>query len=446
LKYITYMSPGSANEIALVIERRILSGGLGSGERLHSVRDLANELGVAAGTVAAAYRQLAETGLIIAGRGRQGTRVAPRPTAGLGSSMAGNSVPTGLVDARHGSPDPALLPDFAAALIRAAHRTTNAYGSALVLDELAEAVVATFETDGVPADHLTVTNGSMDAIDRVLRAHSLRIGDRVGVEDPGHIPVHQLVRSAGLVPVPLSVDDEGIEPSAVERALSTRLAAVILTPRAQNPTGAALTADRAADLSAVLDGHPEVLLIQDDHAGSVAGPDYVQVTPPGPRWVTIRSVGKSLSPDLRLACLVGDGDTIGRVSAAFANGPGWVSHVLQAATADLLTDPVAQKQVALAATTYGRRRSRLIGALAEFEIPSSGTSGFNVWVPGVNVQAAVEAARAAGYVIADGDPWRISSESAVRITTNRLTNLEIDEIAAAIESTVRRQQRRAASA
>jgi DNA-binding transcriptional MocR family regulator len=46
---------------------------------------------------------------------------------------------------------------------------------------------------------------------------------------------------------------------------------VILTPRAQNPTGAALDERRARDLRKVLDDFPAVLLIEDDHAGPVAG-------------------------------------------------------------------------------------------------------------------------------------------------------------------------------
>ncbi|MGY9073002.1 MAG: aminotransferase class I/II-fold pyridoxal phosphate-dependent enzyme [Acidimicrobiales bacterium] len=439
------MSLRLATDIGLMLERRILGGDLKPGARLPSVRDLAAELGAAPGTVAAAYRQLSETGLIIAGRGRQGTRVAPRPGSGL-ISVPRSSLPEGLVDARHGSPDPSLLPDVAGALGRAVGRTTNAYGSAVVLDELAAAAALQFRSDGIDADHLTVTNGSMDAIERVLRSHSLRVGDRVAVEDPGHIPVHQIVRSAGLIPVPLKLDDEGVLPASLNRALSLRLAAVILTPRAQNPTGAALTNERAAALTDVLDGHPEVLLIQDDHAGAVAGVEFVAVTSPSPNWVTIRSVGKSLSPDLRVSTMVGNRDTIDRVSSNFANGPGWVSYVLQAAVADLLGDPKAQRQVSKAAVAYTHRRTRLIDALGAGGVPARGRSGFNVWISVANEQVVVDAARDGGFAILGGDQWRIGSESAVRVTANRLTDDEIDRLAECLVRAVRPTLHRAASA
>lgn len=61
---------------------RIERGALAPGERLPPVRELAAELGLAANTVARAYRELEEAGLLL-GRGRHGTfvteRLPPRP-------------------------------------------------------------------------------------------------------------------------------------------------------------------------------------------------------------------------------------------------------------------------------------------------------------------------------------------------------------------------------
>jgi DNA-binding transcriptional regulator YhcF (GntR family) len=51
------------------------TGALAPGTRLPPIRQLAGDLGVAAGTVARAYRELEGAGLI-ASRGRHGTRVA----------------------------------------------------------------------------------------------------------------------------------------------------------------------------------------------------------------------------------------------------------------------------------------------------------------------------------------------------------------------------------
>lgn len=53
----------------------IVSGQLGANERLPTVRQTANDLGVAAGTVAKAYKMLEQDGLVVT-RTAAGTRVA----------------------------------------------------------------------------------------------------------------------------------------------------------------------------------------------------------------------------------------------------------------------------------------------------------------------------------------------------------------------------------
>lgn len=65
------------HQFTLLIE----TGQLKVGERLPSVRQLAGDLGLAAGTVARAYRELEAAGLVVTRRGG-GTRVAPQTTSG----------------------------------------------------------------------------------------------------------------------------------------------------------------------------------------------------------------------------------------------------------------------------------------------------------------------------------------------------------------------------
>ncbi|TWP52932.1 GntR family transcriptional regulator [Lentzea tibetensis] len=61
------------------LERLIIGGQLPVGSRLPTIRQLATDLGLAAGTVARAYRELETAGVLRTGR-RQGTVVAALPS------------------------------------------------------------------------------------------------------------------------------------------------------------------------------------------------------------------------------------------------------------------------------------------------------------------------------------------------------------------------------
>ncbi len=418
----------TATSIRIAIEAEIASGALAAGDRLSSVRDRATALGVSPNTVAAAYKQLRDRGVVV-GRGRQGTVVAPerRPTTGQVHTL-----PDGVIDAMRGSPDPELLPGLGSAFASALGGPSVRYGDELLDPGFERATRSMFEADGIEASALAATSGAMDAIERILDANDLRPGDRVGVEDPGHVPVHQLVRSRALTPVPIAVDEFGPTPVGLRAALRDGLSALIVTPRAHNPTGAAFDAARADELSGLLAAHPAVLVVHDDHAGPVSGIDPILLAPPGDRFAVVRSFGKSLGPDLRVAAVAADTSTIDRVAVSVSNGPGWVSHLLQRAVAHLLTDPRSIGQVGEAAATYAERRRRMIDALNERGVRSSGRSGLNVWIPTSDEQAAVDAARAAGFAIRAADSYRIAAPPAVRVTTGSLSDDEIDALAAAL--------------
>src|SRR5262249_36513182 len=156
-----------------------------------------------------------------------------------------------------------LAPAFAAA---AAQDDTEPvlYGDVAVEPELARVARSAFDADGVPDGPLAVVSGSLDAVERVLAAH-LKPGDSVAVEDPGWGRTLDLIPALGLRTVPVGVDDEGPLPGGVRDALEAGARALIVTDRAQNPTGAAVSAARARALRSVLREFPQTLLIEDDH-------------------------------------------------------------------------------------------------------------------------------------------------------------------------------------
>jgi DNA-binding transcriptional MocR family regulator len=248
----------------------------------------------------------------------------------------------------------------------------------------------------------------------------LRPGDRVAIEDPGYPAVHDLLLALGLVPDPLPIDDRGILPDALEGALR-RLAAVVITPRAQNPTGAALDEGRAGELREVLAERPDVLVIEDDHAGPVAGmPARTLSGDPLERWATVRSVSKSLGPDLRLAVMAGDPVTISRVEGRQQLGVGWVSHVLQGLVVELWRDRSVQHLMERAAAAYARRRGALVDALFERGVQAHGRSGMNVWVPVTDEAAAARRLLDRGWAVSTGERFRFHSGPALRVSIGTL--------------------------
>jgi DNA-binding transcriptional MocR family regulator len=430
-----YLRGRRAVNLAEGLEAAIRDGALGPGERLPTVRALATELGVSPTTVAAAYRALQRRGHLVAD-GRRGTRVSLAPPVPVAAPAP---LPERVRDLASGNPDPALLPPLGPFLRRLGERdpAPRVYGEASNRPELLELARRRFELEGLRADALSVVSGALDGIERVLQAR-LRPGDRVAVEDPGFGGVLHLVRTLGMTLLPVAVDDEGPLPAALEAALARGAAAFVLTPRAQNPTGAALSAARLRELRRVLRPRPELLLIEDDHAGEVAGaPARSAVGRETCHFAVVRSVSKGLGPDLRLAVLAGDAETVARVEGRQILGLRWVSHVLQGLVVELWKDAGVARALRRAEAVYTERRGALVEALAAQGVAARGATGMNVWVPVPAEAPVLQGLLAAGYAVAPGERFRLQSPPAVRITSAALEPAEAPALAAALAASVR---------
>jgi DNA-binding transcriptional MocR family regulator len=428
---IQYLVAGStASEISASIESGVRTGALRPGVPLPSVRALAADLEVAAGTVAAAYKSLRERGLLES-RGRHGTYVRPHPP--ITARSAELPVPAGVVDLASGQPDPALLPRLGPVRAKLSPGPAGA-PAALVLPELLGLGRERLAVDGVPADALTVTSGGLDAVHRVLTAQ-LHPGDIVAVEDPGWPNVLDLIAALGMHPRAMAMDEQGPRPEQLSRALRAGAQAVIVTTRAQNPTGAFVTRERQAELRAVLADHPQTLVIEDDHASELAGVPLAPLATVTDSWAFVRSTSKPYGPDLRLALLAGDETTMARVEGRMHVGTGWVSTLLQRLVVELWNSPHALAAIGHAASTYDSRRNQLIAELADRGIASTGRTGINVWIPVADETNAVTRLLQAGWAVAAGARFRQASQPAIRVTLSGLTPAAIrtfaDDLAAA---------------
>ncbi|MEV0439582.1 aminotransferase class I/II-fold pyridoxal phosphate-dependent enzyme [Streptomyces spectabilis] len=412
----------TAMEIADSVRDLIAAGELRAADPLPPVRGLATDLGVNRNTVAAAYRQLVVAG-VAETHGRGGTMVARTPQlAREGSGLGG-----GLTDLASGNPDPLLLPDLLAAAGRGGYRPPL-YGAPALDPGLVEWATARY-ADDLPDRpfRVLVTHGAADATERLLHAYLTR-GDAVAVEDPCFLGSIGTLRLNGYRTAPVAVDHAGMRPEGLRAALESGARAVVCTPRAHNPTGASLTVGRAAELRAVLAGHPGVLVIEDDHFSAVSAMPYHRVTPAGTgTWALVRSVSKFLGPDLRLALVAADGETARRLETRLSAGSMWVSLLLQHTARELLTDPDVRALHDRARRAYAERGALLVRELTAHGIGVPAAyrpDGLNVWVDlDQRARPVVDALARRGWAVRPGDLFAAgpSDRQALRVTTATLT-------------------------
>jgi len=421
--------------IAAHVARLISSGRLAEGERLPTVRELAGALAVSPATISHAWKALASVGVIVS-RGRSGTFVlgtAPRWLPTRSRSMAGQSSEVRL-DLSRGTPDPLLLPSLGPALSRLQENTvTPSYQARPVIPELLAVLERTWP---YPAQALTVVDGALDAVSRSLDQVT-RFGDRVIVENPGFPPFFDLLDRLGLERLPVAIDEHGIIPAEFQAALRRSPAAVILQPRAQNPTGASMPAQRAAELARLLRTvrqAADTIVIEDDHSGEISvAPDVSLGSWLPDRVLHVRSYSKTHGPDLRIAALGGPAELIDAIVARRMLGPGWTSRMLQGILHDLLTEGDSMAQVSEARRIYFARQRALRTALTERGMERPQADGINMWLPVHDERDALIRLAAAGIRVAGGSPFLADEHSGefIRVTAAALPD-DVAFVAAAL--------------
>ena len=282
---------------------------LAAGERLPATRRLAELLGVSRGTVVEVYEQLLAEGYVESAVG-SGTRVAAMPAGPVrqkfGAVAASASRPVG-ADFEYGIPDLGSVPltDWSWAVSEATRSLPTAQlgdedpAGSKRLREVVTAYHRRVRSGCAVAEDAVVVSGFRQGLAFVLATlaqHGIR---RIALEDPGPREHDVIARRSGLDPVPVPVDDDGLD---VARLHESGARAVLVTPAHQCPTGVALGPSRRRDLIAwahEVDG----VILEDDYdaefrydrrpVGSLQGLDPARV-------VALGSVSKTLAPAIRL--------------------------------------------------------------------------------------------------------------------------------------------------
>ncbi|MEN8237925.1 MAG: aminotransferase class I/II-fold pyridoxal phosphate-dependent enzyme [Actinomycetota bacterium] len=415
------VSDHSAEGIARGIGMLVSSNGLTPGSRLPTVRELATALNVSPTTVGDAWRILRRH-RIIDTEGRRGSFVRS-PNAG--PTIRYWRVPTTRdavrFDLCSGVPDARLLPNPLAAMNGLDETPVVAsYLERPVVSELEHLLRARWPFE---PQKLTMLNGAMDALDRLITA-MVTVGDKVGISDPGFPPLFDMLDLAGAQTLPLPLDDEGLDPDAVRNAVDAGMSVLIIQPRAHNPTGVSMTQRRRDEIASILADRP-VLIFEDDHSGAVSGAELHSFGSTIPDQVVhVRSFSKSHGPDFRLAAVGGTSEAISLVERRRMLGPSWTSRLLQKVLFTMLSSPGTEASVMAASEIYATRRAAVVDGLGTRGVTVGGTHGLNVWIPVREEATAVPMLAAHGIGVARGKPFILGSEGQdfIRVTTSALDN------------------------
>jgi DNA-binding transcriptional MocR family regulator len=446
----------------------IAGGVLRAGERLPSVRKLAEERRVSISTAVQAFRQLEQRGLVEA-RPQSGFFVRARPRPLLASAapaapdtpvlvelnqrlvgvLEANNQP-GIVPLGAALPAPALLPiaalhrRYASVARRFPQLLGGASHTAINDPQLVRQLVRRSLSWGglLDAQEITVTNSCTEAMYLCLRAVT-QPGDTVAVESPAYYVMLQLLESLGLKALEIPCEPEtGISIPALDLASRDgKVAAVLLVPNASNPLGSVMP-DASKKKLAQLMAARKIPVIEDDIYGDLCyaaqRPWPVKSFDKAGNVMLCASFSKCLSPALRCG-FVAAGKYRAAVALQKMLVSGGTNPITQRVLAETLEAGAYERHVRTLRRQFQGQVERMIAAVTR-HFPA-GTriarpqGGFVLWVelPGkIDTAKLWKRAIAAGVACVPGDlfspsglyrnclrlncgnPWSETIENAVR--------------------------------
>ena len=352
------------------LRRAIRDGRLVEGDALPSSRRLALDLGVSRGLVQASYEQLSAEGYLSATIG-SGTRVTSTLSAGPEPEAPPTSSARTWIDFSPGRPDLHTFPvrDWVWAMsdvTRAAPARMFGYPDPRGVDELRDTLAAYLaRVRGVTttAHDIIVCNGFTQGAAlalAVLKGLGLR---SVAVEDPGHPDQASMVERAGLRPVPIAVDEGGMDVAALERSPAE---AVLLTPAHQTPTGVVLAPTRRQALLKWIT-RTGAFVLEDDYDAEFRYDKRpvgsLQPLAPG-NVFSIGSVSKSLGPALRIGWIVAPPHLASAVAGEKDAADHGSPALEQLALSALMRSGRFDRHLRRMRRLYATRRAVLVDALA----------------------------------------------------------------------------------
>ncbi|MFD8429710.1 PLP-dependent aminotransferase family protein [Streptomyces coelicoflavus] len=434
----------SVADLAAVLQREL--DRYSPGGKLPSSRALVDRFRVSPVTVSRALAQLAAEGLVVTRPGAGAFRARPRPSAAPAGDTSWQEValsadgaadlvprsvdasgvlvslaapPPGVVEFNGGYLHPSLQPEraMAAALARAGRRP-GAWGRPPMegLPELRE-WFARGIGGAVTAAEVLITAGGQSALATALRALAPP-GTPVLVESPTYPGMLAIARAAGLRPVPVPVDADGVRPALLADAFRATGARVfVCQPLFQNPTGAVLAPERRGEVLSIARA-AGAFVVEDDFVRRLvhedAGPLPAPLAADDPDGVVVHvcSLTKATSPSFRVSALAAQGPVLERLRAIQVVDTFFVPRPLQEAALELVGSPAWPRHLRAVSAELRARRDAMTSALRlrlpEISLAHVPSGGYHLWprLPeGADESALTAAALRAGVAITPGRPY-----------------------------------------
>jgi GntR family transcriptional regulator/MocR family aminotransferase len=367
------------DQIVAFFRAAISDGRMHGGQRVPSTRQLAVECSVSRTTAVEVYQRLVAEGYFVTRPGA-GVFVADPPPGQFDLPANGSAAPVvnrpTCTDMRNyllplapGTPAIDQFPwaTWARLINQVCHeRPLNAVGygdpqGERALRQTIAEYLATARGILCDADQIVISAGTELTLQYVL-GQVTAAGDQLLVEDPCYPHTRKSPRKAGLVPVPVPVDRDGLDvEEALRRAPDARLA--IVSPTHQYPTGATLSLARRQALVDWSDT-TGAWIVESEIDG-----DYRYAPQPiAPIFTLSRtqrvfycgSLSKPLAPGLRANYLVVPRALIGNLSLS----PTLVPMLTQLVLARFNANGHLAAHMRRMRTLYARRRSVLLEALS----------------------------------------------------------------------------------
>jgi GntR family transcriptional regulator/MocR family aminotransferase len=357
------------------IRDAIRSGRLPAGTPLTPSRILAEDLGVSRGVVVDAYAQLVAEGFLVT---RPGSATVVSDTVGVTPRWRHRSAPPEPqriwrpdFDLRPAGPDLAMFPRSQAArtfadLLRhlptAELGYTGPWGATRLREQLAAYLNRVRAAMAAP-DGVVVTTGGTQALTIAARTLAALGHQAIGVEDPSDPPLRHLLRVHGLEPVPVPVDEEGLDVTALA---ATGCRAVLASPSYQYPTGVLMSAARRSALLEWAAARPG-LIIEDDRRSAFHFGRHALACLQGMRpaeVIMLGSVSLAMAPAMRLGWLVPPPALLKAVADTKRDDDFGTGLLEQHALASWLESGLFDRHVRHLRRAYAVRKAELSGQLS----------------------------------------------------------------------------------